>query len=246
MSYDPFDDAMTDEPDVFFGQVTVEAFDGFFQTGVGAVPYDENAHGPDQKHYLIIHFEFIPVDPARKIFSVNTVKWAAEFNKVLRPSLEAVSDQLASIKGLTIGQFNPLRKISGMYVKCERVPRPDNKKNETWTTMKFQQVYSDEAACVAAWEAHSGKELGGSPVADLPFMPEPVPVAPIIHMDDDTPLQYAKAPDPVRHSMTAFLPALWAQSGQDMIKMQGLLDANPMIGAHFTVESPEVVAVMNG
>lgn len=230
--YDPYDDAMTDEPDIFFGRVNVEAFQGFFEKGVGATPYDENAHG-DRKHYLIIHFEFTPIDVTRKTFSVNTVKWAAEFNQVLRPSLEVVSEQLARIKGLTVGQFNPLRAVSGMYVKCARVPRPDNKENETWTTMSFIQVYLDEATCVAAWEADSGKELGGSPVADMPFMP-----------DDDTPLQYAMAPADVRASMAGFLPKLWEQAGGDMMKMHKLLTDNPMIGAHFTVESSEVVEVM--
>lgn len=229
MNYDPFNDAMTDEPDFFYGKVSVEAWQGYFKKGTGAVQYNENVDGPDQKHYLIIQFIFTPVDPTRKIFTVNTVKWAAEFNKVLRPSLEAVSDQLANIKSLVVGQFNPLRAVSGMYVKCERVPRPDNKENDTWTTMKFQAVYPDEAACIAAWEADTGKELGGSPVADLPFMPED-PAAPV---------------DPVRHSMAAFLPALWAQSGHDIIKMAGLLKDNPMIGQHFTVESSEVVVVMN-
>lgn len=227
--YDPYDDAMTDEPDVFFGQVSVEAYQGFFQTGVGATPYDENVHG-DRKHYLIIHFEFVPVDVTRKTFSVNTVKWAAEFNQVLRPSLEAVSEQLASIKGLVVGQFNFLRAVSGMYVKCERVPRPDNKEEETWTTMKFQEVYPDAIACADAWKAHTGKEIGGSQVADLPFMPDPTPT-------DHTELQ--------RASMAAFLPALWEQAGGDMVKMHALLKANPMIGAHFDIESPEVVEVMN-
>ena len=237
--YDPFDDAMTNEPDFFYGSVSVEAWQGFFEKGVGAVPYDEHAHGPDRKHYLIIHFEFVPVDPTRKIFSVNTVKWAAEFNKVLRPSLEVVSDQLAGIKGLIVGQFNPLRAVSGMYVRCERVPRPDNKENETWTTMKFQKVYPNEAACVAAWEADSGKELGGSPAAGLPFMPEDPGADLPYHADE------VGATDPVRASMAAFLPALWAQAAGDTIKMAGLLSDNPMIGQHFTVESPEVAEVMS-
>lgn len=229
--YDPYEDAMTPEPDHFHGQVNVEAFQGFFEKGVGATPYDENAHG-DRKHYLIIHFEFTPVDPARKVFSVNTVKWSPEFNQVLRPSLELVSEQLASIKSLVVGQFNPLKEVTSMYVKCERIPRPGNKEGETWTTMKFQAVYPDEATCVAAWEADTGEQLGGSPVADLPFMPDDV--------KKESPVQ-----DPQRASMAAFLPALWVQSGQDIIKMAGLLKDNPMIGAHFTVESPEVREVMN-
>lgn len=232
MSYDPFDDAMTDEPSVWFGRVDVEAFVGFFQTGVGATPYDENVHGPDQKHYLIIHFEFIPLDVTHKTFSRHLGKWTEEFKTVLRPSLLALTDQIASIKGLVPGQFNPMRAVSGMYAKCLRVRNPDNEEGETWTTMKFEEIYHDGIACADAWEAHSGKELGGSPVADMAFLPGPTPAA-------NMPV------DPARASMAAFLSALWAQSGQDMIKMQGLLDANPMIGAHFTVESPEVIEVMS-
>ena len=245
--YDPFEDAVTQEPDVWFGQVYVEAWQGFFQTGVGATPYDENVHG-DRKHYLIIHFEFIPIDVTRKAFSRYMGKWALEYKEVLLPSLEALTDEIAHIKGLFLGQFNFMREADGMYFQCLRVPNPDNKEGENWTAMKFEEVYPDEAACVAAWETHSGAGIGGSQVADLPFMPEPIPVAPAIHIpttDGDTPLQYAKAPDPVRASMGSFLPALWKQAGGDMIKMQNLLDANRMIGQHFTVESPEVVEVMN-
>jgi len=236
MSYDPYDDAMTSDPDFFYGQVNVEAFQGFFEKGVGATPYNEMAHG-DRKHYLIIQFIFTPIDPTRKVFTISTVKWSPEFNQVLRSSLEVVSEQLAGIKNLVIGQFNPLREVSGMYVRCERVPRPDNKENETWTTMRFQQVYSNETTCVAAWETDTGKELGGSPMADLPFMPDDIP-------DSQQPGHSVPIPDPQRVSLAVFLPALWQQSGKDMIEMSKVLRANPMLAAHFTVESPEVVEVM--
>lgn len=231
MSYDPFDAAITPAPDEWFGQVRIEAFVGFFQTGVGPVHYDENVHGPDQKHYLIVHFEFVPIDVTRRIFSRHLGTWSTvlEYTEVLLPSLKALTDEIAHIKGLFLGQFNFMREADGMYFQCLRVPNPDNKENESWTTMKFEEVYPDEAACVAAWEAHSGKEIGGSQVADLPFMP-----------DEQAPV------DPLRASMASFLPALWAQAAGDMIKMQNLLDANRMVGQHFTVESPEVVEVMNG
>ena len=253
MSYDPFEDAVTQEPDVWFGQVCVEAWQGFFQTGVGATPYDENVHG-ERKHYLIIHFEFIPIDVTRKAFSRHMGKWALEYKEVLLPSLEALTDEIAHIKGLFLGQFNFMREADGMYFQCLRVSNPDNKEGENWTAMKFEEVYPDEAACVAAWEEHDGKEIGGSQVADLPFMPDesdPLITNEVL-MDQFRGIEMTAAEvkaatsEPQRASMAAFLPALWEQAAGDMIKMQNLLDANRMVGQHFTVESPEVVEVMNG
>lgn len=254
MNYDPLDDAITIEPDVWFGQVNIEGFLGFFIKGQGAVPYDENVHSDiDKKPYTIIHFEFIPIDVTRKTFSRRIGKWTEEFTEVLWSSLETLTDQVASIKGLVLGQFNILREASGMYVKCLRVPNPDNEEGETWTTMKFEEIYHDAIACADAWEAHTGKEIGGSPVADLPFMPDesdPLIITEVL-MDQFSSVKPSDEsdpprPDPQRASMAAFLPALWQQAGEDMVEMQRLLIAYPMMTQHFTIESPEVVEVCGG
>lgn len=229
--YDPFNDAMTPEPDFFYGQVHVEAFQGFFSKGQrGATPYDENAHGPDQKHYLIIEFTFTPLNPQRQIFSISTVKWASEFNQVLRPSLETCAEQIAVIKRLIVGQFNPLREVNAMWVKCERVPRPDNAEDETWTTMSFLKVYATEAECTAAFEAETGQSA----------TPEPIPF--------ETPPSDV---DPERAALAAFLPAMWehakAQADEEATRplyMAQLLNDNRMLAKHFTLESPEVKEIM--
>lgn len=237
--YDPYEDAMTPDSGLFFGQVHIEAFQGFFQKGQqGAMPYDELAHGKGQKHYLIIEFTFSPINPQRQIFRISTVKWAAEFNQVLRPSMEIVAEQIAKLKNMTMGQFNMLRELSSMYVKCNRVPRPDNKEGQTWTTMEFVQVYPNEATCRAAWEQETDQVL--VKLEDLPFMPEPA-----------SPVR--KPPtDYERQTFAAFLPALCAQAKSEAKangtepaqNLANLLAANPMLAAHFTTDSPEVRKIM--
>jgi len=241
--YDPFDAAITPVPDEWFGQVHIEAFVGFFQTGVGPVHYDENVHSPDQKHYLIVHFEFVPIDVTRRTFSRHLGTWdgVLEYTEVLLPSLKVLTDDIARVKGLLLGQFNFMREASGLYFRCLRVKNPDNEEGQTWKTMEFQEVYPDEAACVAAWEKHDGKEIGGSQVADVPFTPAEVKAA---TSEPQRATASGERMGKQRASMAAFLPTLWQQAGGDMVKMHALLKANPMIEAHFDIESPEVVELM--
>lgn len=233
---DVLDAAFDPEPEFVYGQIHFDGYEGFVQKGHrGVIRYDKDAHGPDQWRRDVIDLVFTPIDPARKIFKEELfLTWARRnltWLKVVMPALQALCPELEKIKGLVRDQYSILKELNGMYFAAEYVPRPDNKEGDTWTTLKPLQVFADEAACVAAWEADTGRVLGGSPVAAMPFMP-----------DEET--EPSTLNDPQRASMAAFLPALWAQAGHDMIKMAGLLKANPMIGQHFTVESPEVVAVM--
>lgn len=232
--YDPYDDAMTDEADGHYGQIHIEAFQGFFVKGQkGATPYDENAHGPDQKHYLIIEFVFTPIDPKRQIFTISTVKWAAEYNQCLRPSVESLADQIAKLKSLTAGQFNPLRELAGLYVRTERVPRPGNKEGETWTTHRFLEIYPDEAACRKAYEEASGEVASD----EIPFTPDEVAAA--------------AANDPQRAAFAIFLPPLWAKAKEgesdaalQVLRMAALLASDPVLKTHFNINSPEVKEAM--
>lgn len=235
---DILDSAFDPEPDFVYGQIHFEGYEGFIQTGHrGVIRYDKDIHGPDHWHREVIDLIFTPVDPSRRIFKAELfIRWKAKnqiWLKVVLPGIQGLLPELEKLKGLTRDQYSILKTLNGMYFAAEYVDRPDNKEGETWSTLKPTQVYADEAACIAAHEAATGKQLGGSPVADLPFMPD----------ESSTPAA-AMPVDPVKASMAAFLPALWAQSGGNMIKMAGLLKDNPMIGQHFTVESPEVVEVM--
>lgn len=233
--YDAFDDAMTDEPSRFFGQVTIEAYQVIFiNDGTGwqrPEQYIPDLHGDeaeinksDDKFLSTqIDFSFTPVDPTRKIWTRTMGaknRKRPEFQRVVRPSIEALAEQIAGAKGLQVGQFNPLRELSGMWVAGEFVPRPSNKEGETWTTLRFTHVFLDQAACKqAADEAYNNE------AAEVP---------------DE------QSADPMRANLVEFLKALWEQVGHDADKLAEELPNNALLKDHFTMESPEVLALING
>ncbi len=230
--HDVLDAAFDPEPEFVYGQIHFEGYEGFVQKGHrGVIRYDANAHGPEQWHTPVIDLVFTPIDPSRRVFKEELfLRWAARnqtWLKIVGPAIQALLPELEKLKDLVHDQYSILKTLDGMYFAAEYVPRPDNKEGETWTTLKPMQVFADEAACIAAYEADTGKQIGGSPVADLPFMPDDPADKP--------------APDPQRATLAAFLPMLWQQSGRDMIKFAELLRANNM---PFKVDDSEVVEMM--
>lgn len=231
--HDVLDAAFDPEPEFVYGQIHFEGYEGFVQKGHrGCIHYDANVHGPEQWYTPVIDLIFTPLDPSRRVFKEELfLRWAARnqtWLKIVGPAIQALLPELEKLKGLVHDQYSILKTLNGMYFAAEYVPRPDNKEGETWTTLKPTRVFADEAACIAAYEADTGKTLGGSPVADLPFMP------------DDTKKE-PPAQDPQRVTFARFLPLLWQQAGRDVIKLAELLRANNM---PFEMDDPEVVGVM--
>lgn len=237
--HDAFDDAMTDEPSRFFGQVTVEAYQVLFAKDAGGKwqkpePYLPELHGDeaeiakDDDKFLStqIDLSITPVDPTRKIIS-RTVgaknRRNPEFQRVIRPSIEALAAKIAELKGLQAGQFNPLRELSGMWVGGEFVPRPSNKEGETWTTLKFTDVYASQDECAAAADEAYSRDSEDEPEAE---------------QKQDNGQDAAKA------ALVPFLAPLWEQAGHDAAKMGELLANNPLLSSAFEMDSPEVQAVM--
>jgi len=235
--YDAYDDAMTDEPSRFFGCVTIEAYQALFAKDAGGKwqkpeQYIPELHGDeaeiakDDDKFLgtQIDFSITPVDPTRKIIS-RTVgaknRRRPEFARVIRPSIEALAAQIAAIKNLQPGQFNPLKELSGMWVAGEFVPRPSNKPDETWTTLKFTCVFASQQECAAAADEaynHESDESAAEP--------------------EDNGQDAAKA------ALVPFLAPLWEQAGHDADKMGELLASNPLLSSAFEMDSPEVQDVM--
>jgi len=235
--YDAYDDAMTDEPSRFFGCVTIEAYQVvFINDGSGwqkPEQYLPELHGDeaeiaknDDKFLSTqIDFSITPTDAARKIIS-RTVgaknRKRPEFARVIRPSIEALAAQIAAIKGLQPGQFNPLKELSGMWVEGEFVPRPSNKPGETWTTLKFTCVFASQDECAAAADEAYNRDADDEPAAEV--------------QDDGQDADKAK--------MVPFVASLWEQAGKDAAKMAELLADNPLLSTMFTMDSEEVLAVM--
>ena len=128
---------------------------------------------------------------------------------------------LPSIKALSTSP----KALNGKWVKYELV-----RTGRTWTSNtdgetkhetvpKFLAVYNTEQEAEAAAAALFGGE-------------EPAPVA------------EAPADDPERETAAKFLPAFWAQAGQDVAAFMGLVQGNPLTSKFFDLNSPEVMAIV--
>lgn len=232
--YDPWDDAVTEDPSYFWGQVSIECY---YDIGIEVAPkdwqfstYDPRTHGSEDEVITAkdkflspqVEFTIIPLDPTRKIISRKmSAKYYKRpaFQQVVYPSILTLEEKIASIKNLTVGQFRVHQELSEMWVQGEFVPEPNN---EGWTTLKFLDVYPTEAACRTA----AGLEGDGTtPGFDNTQEPEP----------QSPPMQ-----DKIRAQMAGFLPTMFAQSGNDYAKFLDLIAGMPALAQHFDATSPEV------
>jgi hypothetical protein len=217
---DPYDDAMTDEPGRFAGKLSVDAWTCVLEKGVGKVPYDPDAH-KGRRTSTAIEMTVEPLDPTRGLIQRDTLNWTAEFRKVVRPSIEKLIPQIAEIRGLKEGQFNPLKQIDGLYVIGQYIERPENDPDETWTTLAFTHVFASERECKDAYEEMEDIEIETAPASE----------------------PGDNGADPERAQMAKFLPALWTQAGEDPDEFAEMIKANPMLAAHFDRNSEEVRAL---
>jgi len=234
---DVLDEAMVVEPRKFFGQVSTEARRVVLIKGKGKEDYDPAVHGDKARTSIAVKILVIPCDPTAKLIERDVLNWTGEFTAGIRPSLDKVTPQIKAVKGLTAKEINPLREISGLWVSGDFIPRPGNKAGETWTTLGFTTVYKDEAACQAAYAKHIAENGGGNAQA--------APAG----VDDMLAAEQPKRDngnDAQRGVLAQFLPNLWAQSNKDKAAFATLLAANPMIGNVFTMDAPEVVALVEG
>jgi len=164
--FDPFDDAMTDEPQRFAGQVRVDAWKCVLKKGQGKVPFDPVAH-KGERTSVAIDVTVEPLDPTRKLIERSMLNWTSDFKQVMRPSVERLAEKIAAIKGLEVGEFNALREINELWVIGQFTERPDNKPGETWTTVEFLDVFGTMAECEAAYLDESEPESDAAAAEDL-------------------------------------------------------------------------------
>ncbi len=251
---DLYDRANTDEPFTVYGKWTTNLWECLFVKGVGKVPATpaNKAQYPDKRPALNIDQMITPVDPTLKTVERGAPEFAQEWKAVTRESVNALAAQIAQCKGLAVGQFMPIREINGMFVKAQLVPRPGLKAGETWTCFKIVEVYADQSACAAAYDEWKAKrdqasaatatQTGLSAISQAAAGPT------------QAALPQAPQPPSQRSIMGNFLPPLWVQAGgkirmtdDDMgdaiSRLEKLIAGNPMLAEHFTVTSPEVLAI---
>lgn len=227
---DPWDDAMNAEPEVVAGKISTAAWTCVLVGGVGKVPYDPVAHR-GKRRSTAIDITIEPLDPTAGLIQRNMVNWAPSFKAILRPSLETVVPAIAKIRGMQVGQFNPLKEISGLWVVATLVERPDNKKNQSYTTVKIEGVYDTEDACAEAYERATGETVGTGP--GVQAAPEAPPVA-----------AQTAGNEAQRAQMAVFLRTIFEQVGHDNVAFYRAIKDNPMLAAHFGRTSPEVEALV--
>jgi len=172
------------------------------------------AHGPEQRRTEVA----IRLDP---IDAMNLTR--AVERSVIAESREWTGTVWASLRDLGVRNA---REINGKWAKVELV-----KSGREWinregqkvegTTFKFLALYNTKAECEAAWDAENGGGVAHSPSTSG-----------------------NGAPDMGRETALQFLPALVMQAGKDKAKLALLLSEMPIISKYFTVDSPEVQALL--
>lgn len=236
-----WDEAMIPEPKAFFGLVDIEFVQGVMSQENGSwgyAAYNPAIHGTEKEvaaadgQFMANSFEFT-ITPIQSTFKISTTKVPYRnrrkpaFAKVVIPSINALLEQIAKIKGLKVGDFSGLREINEMYVGGEYVPEP---RNEEYNTIKFTQVFATKAGCAAA----AGVEVED----DLPWVDDPAPAA-----VPPAPAIPTPPVDPQRAGLAAFLPAMWTAAGQNKDKFYSAIATNPMLSNLFNSKSPEVCAL---
>lgn len=220
---DPFESAMnaTLAPRAFYGQVTVDTWYCVLQKGVGKVLFDDTQHALDQRRTAID----ITITALPELQRDRPVR-----REMIAESNEWVRIVLPSIKALGITSLSQLRD---KWAKALSVPsgRKYTDKNtgeeREATTLKFLAVYNTEDECRAAMEAERAGDTGNGTT------PAPAPAA--------TP---AAAPSKDRDTALSFVKVLVNQYHRDPQALAAQIAGIPMIAKHFTIDSPEVQALI--
>lgn len=218
-AFDPWAAAMDAKPREYeiYGQIKIDVWTGYFPGG-GAKPiqFDPGQHPADKKT-VMIDMQLIPIPEQPQRFEVE-----GHFTDF---SLDWVKITLPSIKALGID----LRALNGRWVKLAQVPgkRENPKKpGEYYSTLKFLAAFDSEAACREAFT--------GQPLSTEGHAAAPAPVS----AEKQTALQFAGVV-----IKNAAGQVTTQSAARALITAQ--LAAFPMIQQHFTIDSPEIVALVS-
>jgi len=227
-TYDPYAAAVEDaeKPNFVWGQVQVTARAIVLVKGQGKVPFDPQIHR-DEDRVTSIELILNPMAETRLTKLItreslsNSRSWAAITWASLRDNC---------------GMRN-LRELDGKFAKMELVKSgrkwTDKKSGEEReeTAMKFHAIFADEATAHAAWIAENG-----DPVEATNSTSDAMAI--------DMSPQSTPAEDPGRATALAFLPALVASAQKNRDALKTLIASMPPISKYFTIDSPEVAALL--
>jgi hypothetical protein len=227
---------MRDEPSGFFGRVSVKASHVVLQKGSRPIPYDPTLHA-DRRRSTFVEFQITPIDPTRGLITRDTVHFAREFREVIRPSIEALVPQMCAITGQSEDDpnFMPLKALDELWVSGQYVPRPENDEGETWTTLHFDAVYPDKAACEVAYREWLENRPEQTVAPPPPQAEQPAP----------------ETSEQERQTLKPLLAMMWtqAQAGggtedEQRERYFTSVEESPPLKPYFNRDSPEVLEVL--
>lgn len=229
---DPMDSAMSAQPmertRVFFGYCEIQVWYCALVKGQGKVPYDPAQHKA-RCTAIDILISPLPNSPAQFNVERHMIAESNEWVKIVLPSLKALNSDLRHVnrKWVQIDQVN----TGQTYV---------NKAGEQKerTTVKFLAIYDVEEVCQAAADAFwaARRQAEESEIQDTGEPTQPSPPAPSAPPNNGA----------ERETARKFLPALWAASGKDPEKFAAKISSMPLVAKYFSVDSPEVLAIIGG
>lgn len=237
---DPFQSAVdaADAKKFVYGQASIRAEYVKLVKGVGKTPFNPDTHEIKERVTNIA----IVVNPLAetgmtKLFTREVIAEFDEWVKIVWPSLR-----------LGCGLSNP-RELDGKFVKLELVPngRPYKDKitgePKEGTTFKFHAMFTDESSCLSAMRLDepemSDSDATGAMSVDMSSSGSSAPEKGIAG-------QGGAIDDNERKTAASFLPALVKVASGNVEMLKGFLNSNPMLAKYFSVESPEVQALMVG
>lgn len=237
---DPYAAAMAakERPPIYWGNLMTEAFFAVLEKGIGKVPYDVQTHPPGRR-VTAISLSLLTIPEQGLNYPIER-EFVAEFGEWIRfvlPSLkelgvvdlQELNDKFVKIMLIPTGKMYKVKDPATGDFTGE--VRPE----QTW---KFLKVFADEQECTADYL--SG-ENGDEPE---PEAQAAVPAAQPQGGNGD-------GRDPEKETALVFLKVLIenATNGQTDIKviqetLAASFETTPLVGNHFTVDSPEVTELI--
>lgn len=217
---DPFEAADNPQikPTEYFGKLEVDAWFCALIKGQGKVPFDPALHPADQRRTAIdLHVITLAAHGLNYPMTRGVIAESAEWAKTVWPSLQAAG--VASLKELKGAD----RWCKVTTIGTGRIYQSNGATKEA-TTFKFLATYASEAECQAAYNASRGEDwLDEAPPA------QPANGAPAVDRERETALAFAK---------------ILAKQSRSVVELGQRLAEYPLVSKHFTIDSPEIEALI--
>jgi len=211
----------------YFGQVQVDTWYCALVKGSGKVPFDPGQHKEEQRQTAItITLMPLPGSPVQNPTERGMIANSREWVQIVLPSLKKLGVSLRDLKD----QWAQVR-----MVPTGRTYINSNGEERQATTVQFVAVYKTEAEAQAAAATFFTSRKNGDGEKAPASVPQPA----------GGNGNGSNSNSAERQTAAKFLPALWKTSGGDIMKFAEKLAATPLVCKHFTIDSPEAVAIIS-